>query len=308
MIFVCAQPATLLYSWQVEVMLESFIKYGIEQRNVHIVCLKGNDFYSGWENLVEKYGEVNFSFYEDTRKTKYYVSSIRPNILKQHFEKNPHLQKETIFYHDCDIILTKKIDWEIFENGDEWYGSDCCDYLGYWCILSKGEDVLNKMCEVMRMDRNVVMDNQNNSIGAQCVMKGIDSNFWENIERDSEDLYKEITELNTQKIGDNPEYSPLVIYCSDMWALLWNAWKINQKTICHKSLEFCWAPRGVDSYERYSIFHNAGIQHDMRNDYFYKYNYIHKLPYGDEISIKENTASYKYWEFIKEVGKNTVLF
>jgi hypothetical protein len=304
----CAQPATLLYAWQVEVMLESFIKYGIDQRNIHVVCLKVNDFYTGWENLEKKYSEVKFSLYEDTRKTKYYVSSIRPNILKQHFEKNPYLEKEIIFYHECDIIMTKEIDWEIFKNGDEWYGSDCCDYLGYEHILNKGEDVLNKMCEVMKIDKDIIKSNQKNSIGAQYVLKDIDSNFWENIERDSEDLYKEITELNIQKIEANSEYSPLVIYCSDMWALLWNGWKNDHQTVCHESLEFCWAPRGIESYERCSIFHNAGIQNNMKDEYFYKYNYIHKLPYGDEISIKENTASYKYWEFIKEVGKNTVLF
>jgi hypothetical protein len=46
----------------------------------------------------------------------------------------------------------------------------------------------------------------------------------------------------------------------------------------------------------------------MQEEYFYKYNYISKLPYYDDIKIKENTASYKYWEEIKKTGKNTVLF
>ena len=307
MIFICAQPATLFYAWQVEVMLDSFIDNGIQQNDIHIVCAKGDNYYLGWDNLVAKYSNVKFFFYEDSRNTKGYVSSIRPNILKQHFSENPHLVNEIIFYHDCDIILTKKIDWTQFTEDDFWYGSDCCDYLGYNHILNKGEDVLNKMCEISSIDAEIIRSNQDNSIGAQYVLKGIDYKFWENVETDSERLYTEITELNRIKKGLDPLYEELVIYCSDMWALLWNGWKIGKKTICHEGLGFCWAPRGVSEYERYSIFHNAGIQNDMQDEYFYKYKYLNNLPYKAAIDIKTDTASYKYWEYIKKTGMNSVL-
>jgi len=310
MIFICAQPATILYAWHVEVMLDSFIRNGISQEDVHIVCAKGPEYiyYAGWEKLVDKYSNANFFFYEDTRKDLGYSSSIRPNILKQHFEKNPYLKNETIFYHDCDILLTKSIDWSKFMADDLWYGSNCCDYLGYNHILDKGNDILNKMCEVSNIDREVVKINQENSIGAQYVLKGIDNIFWENVEADSNVMHSEISKMNREKIEIDPSYKPLIIYCADMWALLWNGWKIGKKTVCHGDLSFCWAPRSKNDFETHSIFHNAGIHHDMQEEYFYKYNYLNRLPYFDELNIKENTASYEYWKEIKKTGENTVLF
>lgn len=304
----CAQPATLFYAWQVEVMLDSFIRNGIYQGNIHIVCAKGNDYYSGWDKLVVKYSDVKFFFYEDSRTLKGYVSSIRPNILKQHFSANQYLEGETIFYHDCDIILTKSIDWNQFTNDDFWYGSNCCDYLGYGSIIKRGDDIFNKMCEIISIDPEIIKSNENNSIGAQYILKGIDSGFWESVEMDSERLHTEITDLNRKKKALDSSYEELVIYCSDMWSLLWNGWKIGKKTICHESLSFCWAPRGAHEYERHSIFHNAGIQNSMQEKYFYKYNYLSILPYNDDIRIDEDTASYLYWKEIKRTGENTVLF
>jgi hypothetical protein len=304
----CAQPATLLYAWQVEVMLDSFIRNNVPQNSIHIICSKNDEYYAGWDKLVIKYSDVNFFFYEDTRKEKNYVSSIRPNILKQHFLKNPYLANESIFYHDCDIILTKPINWDSFTKDDFWYGSDCCDYLGYKHIVNKGGDVLIKMCKILNISPELVRLNQNNSIGAQYVLKGIDTFFWENIENDSERLYVDITKLNKNKEEENPSYEKIVIYCADMWALLWNGWKMGRKTLCSKDLSFSWAPRGKDNFDEHSIFHNAGIQHEMQNDYFYKYNYINKLPYSDNPGIKTNTASYEYWKEIKKTGETTVLY
>ena len=308
MIFICAQPATFFYAWNVEVMLDSFMRTGIPQENIHIVCAKGDNYYEGWRNLSHRYSNVKFFFYEDSRETKGYVSSIRPNILKQHFSENPYLSKEVIFYHDCDIIFTKPINWEQYMNDDFWYGSNCSDYLGYDCILRKGEDVLDKMCEISNIDKNLIKENQNNSIGAQYVLKNIDSRFWESIENDSERLHAEITELSERKARENPEYEKLVIYCADMWALLWNGWKEGHRTICSEDLSFCWAPRGKSSFESHNIFHNAGIQRDMQEEYFYKYNYLNKLPYFDNLEIRTDTASYEYWKEIKRTGENTVLF
>jgi hypothetical protein len=285
-------------------MLDSFIRHGIPQGNIHIVCCKGLDYYAGWERLATKYSDVKFFFYEDSRVTKKYVSSIRPNILKQHFSENPYLKEETIFYHDCDIILTKEIMWDKFLKDDVWYGSDCCDYLGYYHILNKGEDILNRMCEISSIDPEIVKSNENNSIGAQYILKGIDDKFWEDVEIDSERMFSEITDM----INEKKQKEPLVIYCSDMWALLWNGWKRGKQTICHEDLSFCWAPREKESFEKHSIFHNAGVAHNMQGEYFYKYLYLNSLPYKDELGIKKETASYLYWMEIKKTGENTVLY
>ena len=124
MIFVCAQPATIFYAWQVEVMLDSFIRNGIPQKNIHVICSKSENYYEGWGKMVEKYPDTTFSFYADTRENSSDVFSIRPNLLKQHWQKNTHLKEESIFYTDCDIILSKEVNWDQFVRDAVWYGSN----------------------------------------------------------------------------------------------------------------------------------------------------------------------------------------
>ena len=189
--FICAQPASIYYSWQVEVMLNNFESMGIDLKNVDIVCWKINGVIpDGWLNLADHYA-ARFYFYDDTRVTKYYISSIRPNILKQHFEANPELEQEAIFYHDCDIVFTKPINWEQFLEDDKWYGSDCRWYIAHDYIIGKGEDVLDKMCEIVSIPKHVIQKNELNSIGAQYLMKDINWRFWAEVEVDCERLFAE---------------------------------------------------------------------------------------------------------------------
>ena len=102
--FICAQPASAYYSWQVEVMLNNFISMGINLNNVDIVCWKVNGVIpENWSRLASGYS-ARFLFYDDTRKTRHYISSIRPNILKQHFKAFPELENEAILYHDDPFL------------------------------------------------------------------------------------------------------------------------------------------------------------------------------------------------------------
>jgi len=307
MIFICAQPATLFYAWNVEVMLDSLLRNEIDPNNIHIVCSVGDDFYAGWEKLKEKYSNVSFFFYEDTRNGHNDVFSIRPNLLKQHWEEHPHLKNESIFYTDCDIILTKKIDWNQFIEDDVWYGSDCGDYVSADPIIDRGEDLLERICSIANIDKEIIKSNRSNTIGAHYILKNIDSNFWESVELDTINLFNGVSAINSEKEKESESYSKIPIY-GDMWAILWNGWKLGRRTECHRDFSFCWAPRGKVSFDSHNIFHNAGIQYDMRNEYFYKYNYINKLPYFDNLEIRTDTASYEYWQEVKRTGENTVLF
>ena len=305
--FVSAQPATLYYSWQVEVMINNFIEHNINPNDIHIVCYVINsNIPIEWVKLKNHYKEVNFYFYNDTRETKYYISSIRPNILKQHFKKYPELSKEHIFYHDCDILLTKIIDWNKFTQDNIFYGSDTISYIGYNYIKSKGDDVLDKMVEIIGIDEEIIKSNQNNTIGAQYILKNIDYSFWENIEYNSERLYKEITDLNRIKKQDNPNYHELQIWCSDMWSLLWEIWKNNKETKISDDLSFSWGSSNDSEFNKHNIFHNAGVT-TSKDGLFYKAEYMNKLPYNLNLSIKEGTASKKYYDAIQKTEKITIL-
>ena len=304
--FVSASPAIKYYSWQVEVLLSNFIEMGINLNQVDIVCWKQNgEIPEEWQKLANGY-PARFFFYDDTRETKHYISSIRPNILKQHFTAYPELENEAIFYHDCDIVFTKPINWEQFLQDNKWYGSDCRWYIGHDYIISKGEDILDKMCEIVDIDKQLVKDNELNSIGAQYLMKGINAQFWANVEKDCERLFKEITDINNEKKAANPTYHELQIWCSDMFAVLWNGWKLGYESICHPDLEFSWATSTEADWDRLNIFHNAGCT-DAESGLFYKALYMNELPYNKDLKINEGTASKKYYEIIQKLEKKSVL-
>jgi hypothetical protein len=307
--FVCAQPATTYYAWQVEVMLNNFIEMGVNPNNIDIVCWKQNGIIpEEWIKLANSY-PARFLFYDDTRETKHYISSIRPNILKQHWERFPELKWDAIFYHDCDILFTKPVNQWIEEEiigNDEWYGSDTRWYIAHSYIMGKGEDVLDKMCEIVDIPKELVEQNEMNSIGAQYLMKNIDYDFWDRVERDSEILFKDITALNNQKKIADPTHHELQIWCADMWAVLWNGWKMGANTHCHPNFDFSWGTSLEDDYHKMNIMHNAGVT-SPHDGLFYKAQYINSLPYDTELDIREGTASKKYYEWVKKVAKKTCL-
>jgi hypothetical protein len=307
--FVCAQPASVYYAWQVEVMINNFMVMGVNPNDIDIVCWKQNgNIPEEWTKLATTY-PARFFFYDDTRETKHYISSIRPNILKQHWAARPEIHNDVIFYHDCDIVFSKPIQSWITQDmiiNDEWYGSDTRWYIAHSYIKGKGDDIIEKMCDIMEMDESVIEANEMNAIGAQYLMKNIDYEFWNRVEKDSELLFKQISELNNiKKIQDN-SYHELQIWCADMWAVLWGGWRRGAKTNCHSNFEFSWGTSTKDDYDRLNIMHNAGVTQSGQG-LFYKAQYMNSLPYNDTPLIRENTASSEYWKWIKLAASKSPL-
>jgi hypothetical protein len=137
-------------------------------------------------------------------------------------------------------------------------------------------------------------------------MKGLDYDFWDRVERDSENLFTQITALNNIKKELKPDYHELQIWCADMWAVLWNGWKLGNQTICHKDLEFAWATSAEKDWFDMNIYHNAGVT-SPNDGLFYKALYMNELPYDKELTIKTETANWHYWQEICETAKKSVL-
>jgi hypothetical protein len=137
-------------------------------------------------------------------------------------------------------------------------------------------------------------------------MKGINAKFWANVERDCEVLYKDISDLSNIKKSQDPSYHELQIWCADMWAVLWNGWKLGKETVCHPDLEFAWGTSSESDYDRLNILHNAGVT-TSADGLFYKAEFMGKLPYNLNLNIKDGTASKKYYEIIQQVEKKSVL-
>jgi hypothetical protein len=307
--FICAQPATTYYAWQVEVMLNNFISMGVNPNTIDIVCWKQNGVIpEQWSKLANGY-PARFFFYDDTRTSKHYISSIRPNILKQHWERFPELKDDAIFYHDCDIIFTKPISEWISQQmitDNDWYGSDTRWYIAHSYIIGKGQEIIDKMCEIMELSEELIKANEMNAIGAQYLMKGIDYQYWDRVERDSEQLFHQITNLNNQIKAERPSYHELQIWCADMWAVLWGGWRLGYKTICAPEFNFSWGTSTESDYDSMNIMHNAGVV-TSADGLFYKAGYINDYPYGKDLTINEGTASWHYWNWIQKTAQKSVL-
>ena len=158
----------------------------------------------------------------------------------------------------------------------------------------------------MDMKEEVVKENQLNSGGAQYLMKNVTSDFWYRVYTDCEQLFPQITHLNQMKKLQDPSHHELQIWCADMWAVLWNAWKMGYKTICHPNLEFSWATSPENLWNSCNIFHNAGAVNSTTG-LFYKAEYMNKLPYNEILDIKKGTTSYEYWKLIQNTAKKSVL-
>ena len=214
---------------------------------------------------------------------------------------------------------------------DKWYGSDTRFYISHDYIISKGEQVLDKMCEIVGIDKEVVKANELNCIGAQYLMKGVDYQFWDDVERDCERLFKEITDLKPEfekiwidkmvrenlgylkdgKLYQNGQdeeewrYHELQIWVSDMWSVLWNGWKRGKETVVHDNFRFSWGTSSEEEFYLRNIYHNAGVT--SNKELFYKCDYMNCLPYNVPLNIKSETASKKYYQWIQEVGKKSIL-
>lgn len=316
MTLICAQPCTSYFAWQIEVMLTNFQEKGLDKYDIR--CLfafnpKEND----WEEKVDTIKKVEYKFkkiatfyyYEDTRTFPLsYISTVRPHIIKKHFREYPKLSNRRIFYHDCDIVFTKTpyfLDF-IKEDDDNWYLSNTIEYISSKYILEKGQDIFLKMCDIVGIHPNLVNSKHEQSGGAQYLMKGTDYWFWDKVERDSENMFREITELNKVKKEEDPKHD-FQIWCADMWAVLWNAWMRGYNTPVIKNLDFTWAPDKVEKWDSNYIFHNAGVEKNSSDKHFYKAAFINSYPFLLEKEYPKEYASYKYFEIIKSIGNKSCL-
>lgn len=314
--FISVQPRSIYYVWQVEVMINNFMKHGINPNNIEILVSIHNDndtqnplAIEMWNKLANHYNYVRIFFYKDTRVNPRYLSSIRPNILKQHFSIFPELKNYPLFYHDCDMIFTKPpLILNELINDNIWYLSDCEFYIGANYILEKGEDIYNKMCEIVGLYSEVPKMFQKSSGGAQYLMKNLTKEYWEKVEKDCESLYEFFLEDEPKKLSENPTYHPIQKWTADMWAVLWNAWHFGYETKVHPELEFIWPTYGLQDWDKYFIYHNAGILNTMSDTHFYKGNYMYSLPYDiKEENFINNLCTIKYVQEIIETSKKSCL-
>lgn len=313
MIYLSCQPIDSYFHWQCEVQIVNFRKFGISKDMQIVVWYPERRAaeLENWRKLQEKYPETKMFFYPDSGvNLGLYVSQLRPHTLKKHFETYPDLKKEVIFYHDSDIIFNYLPDFEkLVEDNINWQ-SDCSGYLDYNYLKRKEkegnipeDEAVQVLANIGHVPLEVIQSYTAKTGGAQCLLKGVDSHFWEDVERMCIEIRTAFWwnipgSINRKYFSD--ENKGFQSWCADMWALnmaLWNRGKITGIT---PLLDFSWATSSYEDYLKKPIYHNAGATKDTP-ELFYKGEWIHKSPIGKEITTKVNSASEQYIKAIKEV-------
>jgi hypothetical protein len=304
-IFMSAQPDHPYFHWQVEVLINNFIKLGINPNWIEILwAYSGNPSYDGLA-LATKYPTVRFFFYQKTVKENFgYIPILRPDILEQHFTRFPELRGETIFYHDSDIIFRQLPDFDSMHGDMYWYLSDTVSYIGANYIKSKSDDLFLDLCSLSKIPPETVEKNEEGSGGAQYLMKGVTADFWQEVKEDSLMLYKYMSDRENEErkslsAEELKTYNPIQKWCADMWSVLWGAWKMGAQTVVTPDLDFSWGTSSIADYTRCNIMHNAGVTGERADTLFYKANFRDSSPFDADLSfVTPDTASAKYVEAI----------
>ena len=303
MIYISAQPDEVYFLWQLELQLFNFHSMGIGNESIHILVgyKPEKGIHSQFKEFADNHKEVQIYFYPDNRKKKKYLSSIRPHLLAHHFKQHPELEKETIFYHDSDILFTDIPDWDNLCKDEVWYASDTRSYLDSKYFRQFVDDnEFAKICGLLSLTPEDVIKQDANAGGAQYILKKCTAEFWKKVENDCELLFTYLH--NRQKHGTCIQKG-LQIWCTDMWVIWWNAILQNRNFRIHPELDFCWADSPGDELNKKKIFHYTG---GKRKDIciFEKTLYQTHSPFYSDLSrIVSNTCSRFVVETIKAYRK-----
>lgn len=299
-----AQPDNQYLLWQVE--LQAYNIYKLQGHiNNYFPLVGTNGKHSDYvRQLIDK--GINIQLIEDTRTKRHYIPSVQPHILNKFFKNRKDLTKQ-IFYFDADVIFREMPDFSILfkENDPTWYFSDTIGYLGYNYIITKGEELFKDMISCVNISPQLVIENNNNSGGAQHIIKDLPEEFWERVELHSIALYDIMDKyMNVE--------GPIQRWTAGMWSLLWNAFLYTDVRISAE-LNFNWATTPLNMWDTHKILHMAGATNNSNNTMFYKAEYISKLPFDQDYSgiLEANSnCSVKYVELINEYSKirNTIKY
>lgn len=252
----------------------------------------------------------------------------RPWMLRKHFDAFPELKEKAIFYHDSDVVFTKWLDFSPFLNDDVNYLSNTVSYIGAKYFDNKIKDVdprkldtynkidvLTASLRMFGLTREIAEKNQENSGGAQYLLKNIDSKFWS-------DVFDGCLYLKIYLMNINQKYFPGVTplerenkgfqsWCADMWSVLWNLWKRGE-TRCPKELDFAWRDGDLSLWEKCYIYHDAGAAqreekdnegnvkiHKLFQKELLAYRNNEKTPFDDDLNyVSQKYCSSKYVEEI----------
>lgn len=325
-----AQPNDLYFNWQLRVQLNNLRKYGLSRRYTALIWKHsdragGNMFEEEWDRLQKDYPEATFKFYEDPSgelhriiKLMSYIPLLRPWLLHKYFEENPDHTKDTILYIDSDVVFTRQPNLDRLLHNDTCYLSDTKSYIAASYFDSKEKDVVPEKLEAYKkidvlddllkefgLNREIAVQNEQGSGGAQYLLKGIDAQFWMDVFQGCIKILINLRSVN-RRFFENTDKG-FQVWCADMWSILFNLWKKDYKTECPPEMDFCWATDPIEKWDKVQIYHDAGAtsrNHDQAILFHKRESkYINNLgtPFEDDLSdVSDKYCSKNYVKEIEE--------
>jgi hypothetical protein len=298
-LFVSAQPDVPYFIWQIKLYVHNFIEKGIDPSQIHVVFSIVNDEPSKESFLLKELG-VNVHHYEDNRRLKHYIPSIKPYLIAKWIETNPENGK-LFFLHDSDIIFRELPQFDELVNDEYNYVSDTKGYIGLDYIKScekkykekyptlSESPIIDLMSEIVGINKFILEQNDQHVGGAQYLLKNQEVDIWNKIYHDSNKLYFKLLEFQKNHPLDDGH---LQVWTAEMWSLLWNQWLYGYRTKVSDSLSFSWASDNVEKYGQKNILHMAGVTEDMKDRKFYKGEFIEEDP------IEKLRSNKNYFDYI----------
>ncbi len=270
------------FRWEVQIFLTSCRQFNYSEFTQILIFVRKGQTTEKWNYIIDKFKEVEFFFYpdEDNIESVFsninYIPLLRPYILKAHFTKFPELEKQAIFYCDTDIIFLQPINWENYINDSinylSWTGSKdrLSNYIWVDYFDSKIKDVkpnklkqyqkidvLQEVAQLCGINRQICVENRNNTGGAQYLLKNINAEFWNNVIERTCAIRVYLSYMINKEYFET-EDKGMQGFCADMWAVLFSLWQTGAKTECPEELDFSWSTDLIEGATA-KILHNAGV-------------------------------------------------
>jgi hypothetical protein len=304
-LFVTAQPDVPYFIWQIKLYVHNFIEKGIDPSQIHVVLgmINRNTEPSDESLELKKFG-INVHHFQDDRKKKHYIPSVKPYLISKWLQLDENYGK-LFFLHDADIIFNRLPNFESLLKDDVSYLSDTVGYIGYKYIMdcceryerhhpnSEKGQLISEMADVIGIDVKLIESNQENSGGGQYLIKNTNCELWDKIYKDSIKLYDQMLDYQ-RRFPISP--GEIQFWTAEMWSLLWNLWLYGNETKITNELDFSWATDNILIYEKRPILHMAGVTQDLKHKKFFKGDYINLNPIE---RVKEDPT---YFDFIEKTS------
>jgi len=297
MIYISAQPDRYYFLWQLKLQMFNFSRLGIPKKDIHVLigfCPK-KGLSQMFSDFINENDQANFYCYPDTRRRSFYESSLRPHLLKKHFDKYNWLATETIFYHDSDVIFTRKPDLYRFLDDRSWYASRTGSYNDSGYIKGRiGNENFETMCRIVGVRASQVEENDPMTGGAQYILKEVTSSFWATVEKKSEQMYEFLYNLNKNISPIKKDRENIQEWCTDMWCVWWEGLRQGRVLKVDADLDFYWASSRSQDIQEKLILHYSGNISSSVDHFFRKGKYVYFSPFYDDLSKIDSGSASKF--------------